>query len=83
MAYVVFFASIREELGIDELNIDISDDSTLSQLVDTLSREGADNWKPVLMAENVRIAVNQELVNGDVRVNNCDEIAFFPPVTGG
>ena len=83
MAYVVFFASIREELGVDELNIDIPDDVKLSKFVDTLSREGDDNWKSVLMAENVRIAVNQELVNGDVRVNNCDEIAFFPPVTGG
>jgi len=83
MAHVVFFASIREELGINELNIDISDDMKLSQVVDTLSREGAGNWKSVLLAENVRIAVNHELVNDDVRVNNSDEIAFFPPVTGG
>ena len=83
MAHVVFFASIREELGINELNIDISDDMKLSQVVDTLSREGAGNWKSVLLAENVRIAVNHELVNDDVRVINSDEIAFFPPVTGG
>ena len=83
MAHIVFFASIREELGINELNIDISDDMKLSQVVDTLSREGAGNWKSVLLAENVRIAVNHELVNDDVRVNNSDEIAFFPPVTGG
>jgi len=83
MAHVVFFASIREELGINELNIDISDDMKLSQVVDTLSREGAGNWKSILMAENVRIAVNHELVNDDVQVNNGDEIAFFPPVTGG
>ena len=83
MAHVVFFASIREELGINELNIDISDDMKLSQVVDTLSREGAGNWKSVLLAENVRIAVNHELVNDDVWVNNGDEIAFFPPVSGG
>ena len=83
MAHVVFFASIREELGINELNIDISDDMKLSQVVDTLSREGAGNWKSVLLAENVRIAVSHELVNDDVRVNTSDEIAFFPPVTGG
>ena len=83
MAHVVFFASIREELGIKELNMDISDNIRLSQVIDTLSREGAENWRSALTAENVRIAVNQELVTGDVRVNNGDEIAFFPPVTGG
>jgi len=36
-----------------------------------------------LTAENVRVAVNQEMVNGDLQVRNGDEIAFFPPVTGG
>jgi molybdopterin synthase sulfur carrier subunit len=31
----------------------------------------------------VRVAVNQEYVNLDHRISNGDEIAFFPPVTGG
>ena len=83
MARIVFFASIREELSSEHLDIGITDGMRLSQVIETLIRDRRGTWRSVLTAENVRIAVNQELVNGDVQVNNGDEIAFFPPVTGG
>ena len=83
MARIVFFASIREELGSEHLDMGITDGMRLSQVIETLIRDRRGTWRSVLTAENVRIAVNQELVNGDVQVNNGDEIAFFPPVTGG
>ncbi|MGB1686261.1 MAG: MoaD/ThiS family protein [Pseudomonadales bacterium] len=48
-----------------------------------LAVEKGENWREALTAENVRVAVNQELVKGNPRVKPGDEIAFFPPVTGG
>ena len=83
MAHIVFFASIRESLGKTEIEISICEDMKVSKLIDTIAEEGGQNWRSVLTAENVKIAVNQEIVTGDVAVRNSDEIAFFPPVTGG
>jgi molybdopterin converting factor small subunit len=36
-----------------------------------------------LTAENIRIAVNQNIIGEDIGVTDGDEVAFFPPVTGG
>ena len=83
MAHVVFFASIREALGREKIEISICEDVKVSKIIDALTQEGGQNWRSILTGENVRIAVNQELVTGDVMVSNADEIAFFPPVTGG
>ena len=83
MARIVFFASIREELGSEQLDMDITDGIRLSQVIETLTQDRGGTWRSVLTAENVRIAVNREMVNGDLQVSNDDEIAFFPPVTGG
>lgn len=83
VAELVFFASIREALGCDRLSIDIKDGMLLSELIAVLAVDKGENWREALVAENVRVAVNQELVKGNPRVNAGDEIAFFPPVTGG
>ena len=50
----------------------------LSQLINLLVKEGGEHWLPALTAENVRVAVNQELIVGEVTVGDADEIAFFP-----
>ena len=83
MARIVLFASIREELGSEVLDVVLPEDTPLSKLIRALAQERGENWQTVLTAENVRVAVNQELIIGDVTVSDTDEIAFFPPVTGG
>ena len=83
VAELVFFASIREALDCDRLTLDLKDGTPLAELIDVLAVEKGENWREALTAENVRVAVNQELVKGNPRVNPGDEIAFFPPVTGG
>ena len=83
MARVIFFASIREALGRADIELSIYEDTKISNLIDILTQEGGQDWRPVLTEENVRIAVNHEIVTADVMVSNSDEIAFFPPVTGG
>ena len=88
MIRVLFFASLREAVGMDAWSYapeaagpPLRLSALLAALKPTL---GADGYA-ALTAENVRIAVNQELVEGSARVElkPGDEVAFLPPVTGG
>ncbi len=78
---VLFFASLREQIGMSELEVKAKNLSGLMQaLADTLSVDGMAH----LRAENVRIAVNHNLLEGeDCVFSPGDEVAFLPPVTGG
>ncbi|WP_330924506.1 MoaD/ThiS family protein [Candidatus Sororendozoicomonas aggregata] len=83
MITVLFFADYRERLGCHRL--ELNDDeapSTLSQLREQLYAKG-ERWRKVLSEERSLTAVNHILQNKDVRLSSGDEVAFFPPVTGG
>lgn len=81
MITVLFFASIREQLDIDRLECATA--ASVSALIDALVRERGDRWSEILRAPNVIVAVNQEIVEIDFSLRSGDEVAFFPPVTGG
>ena len=80
---VVFFASIREELDCSELRLELPSGSRITALINHLTEHHGEPWQQALTAENVRIAVNTELTREDCEVEDGDEVAFFPPVTGG
>ena len=80
---VVFFASLREELGVNSVDLEISDSSSLSSLISQLADQHSAEWLAILTAVNIRIAVNQNIISEDIGVIDGDEVAFFPPVTGG
>ena len=77
---VIFFASLREEVGRDEVAVQAT---SLNELLDELRRQLSETAMIALTAENVRVAVNQMLVEGVVDLRPGDEVAFLPPVTGG
>jgi molybdopterin synthase sulfur carrier subunit len=79
-----YFAKVREVLGIDREEIDIkSDIKTLAELVAFLKLRGS-QWQSIFdMSSSYRMAVNQELVEANHTINANDEVAFFPPITGG
>ena len=79
---IVFFASLREALGVDSVDLQISGSSSVSALIFQLANQQSPEWLGILTAENIRIAVNQDLINEDVAVVDGDEVSFFPPVTG-
>jgi molybdopterin synthase sulfur carrier subunit len=84
MITVLYFARLRETLGTGseqiELSSKVSDLDGLRALL--VARGGA--WAQELAPGSpVRAAVNQDVARGDTRISNGDEIAFFPPVTGG
>ncbi len=85
---VLFFASLREQLKCGSEDIELPQGaSTLGALRTILAGRGGD-WQTAL-AENrpIRVAVNQDMVPrsgaNEIAIKAGDEIAFFPPVTGG
>jgi molybdopterin synthase sulfur carrier subunit len=80
---VLFFARLREELGESCLELSADDaGATVGELLGRLRARG-DSWSQSLGAENMLCAVNQEQANPADPVGDGDEVAFFPPVTGG
>jgi molybdopterin synthase sulfur carrier subunit len=84
MITVLYFARLRESLGKGseriELPAGVRDLEGLRALL--VSRGGA--WEQELAPHRpVRAAVNQAMAVGDAPVSDGDEVAFFPPVTGG
>jgi len=73
---VRFFAGLRERLGIAERLLAVPDDTTVGELW-SLAVPGQQ------LPDNVLAARNMEYVNPDCRLADGDEVAFFPPVTGG
>ncbi|QWA12632.1 molybdopterin synthase sulfur carrier subunit [Sodalis ligni] len=81
MITVLFFARIRESVGVDRLTLD-SAYGTVEALRLALCERG-ERWSVALEPGKVLSAVNQTLVSRDHPVAAGDEVAFFPPVTGG
>jgi len=77
---VLFFASLREAVGRGGIEVIATDtDNLMTALAEQLS----DTEMSALREDNVRIAVNQQLIESTVALNAGDEVAFLPPVTGG
>jgi len=74
---VLFFASLKEHLGKAEIQLEISSLQTVATLWETLSA-----CKDALPAQ-ILFAVNHQYVKADYQLKDGDEVAFFPPVTGG
>ncbi len=82
MINVVLFASVREAVGESTTQIESTDIQNVTDVINALSGRGS-RWRDALGRENLLVAVNQEMVEPDAAVADGDEVAFFPPVTGG
>lgn len=80
MLTVLFFAKIREQLGESRMQCAYVD--SIDALIDALSARG-EQWSEILRAPNVIVAVNQAVANKSNLLRDGDEVAFYPPVTGG
>lgn len=84
MVKILFFARVREQLNTDELQVSLNGISNVAELVSFLIAENGSLWADVLQApQGVLVAVNQEMCSMDMSIDEGDEVAFFPPVTGG
>ena len=73
---VKLFASLRESFGFSEREMEISEGNTLKDVWIRVSEDGGAH-------DDVLMAVNMDYANSDTPVRDGDEVAFFPPVTGG
>ena len=73
---VKFFASLREQVGISEIEIAEGKAHSVIEVWDSATNN-------IELPENTLMAVNMEYVDGSSPVKAGDEVAFFPPVTGG
>ena len=74
--YIKYFASIRDLIGKDSENLDVDINLSARELWQLLTHE-------TKSPENVLVAVNHKYVDFEHVLKDGDEIAFFPPVTGG
>lgn len=81
MNKVLFFAQLRERLGCDTLVVDATGLSV--QALKQQLAQKSPQWHDWLLDKDVLVAVNQELADEQTRIGLHDEIAMFPPVTGG
>lgn len=80
---LVFLARLREALGESHERFEIDGTTTVGAIRGVLCARGG-AWAVELAAGRaVRAAVNHELASADTPVRPGDELAFFPPVTGG
>ncbi|HEY9532721.1 MAG TPA: molybdopterin converting factor subunit 1 [Burkholderiales bacterium] len=81
---LLFFAALREQLGTPGEEIELPPDvSTVAGLRSHLRSRGGAFEKIFADKALVRTAVNQDMVALTARIQAGDEVAFFPPVTGG
>jgi sulfur-carrier protein len=79
-----FFASVREELGTAQENLELPDGVASVGAVHELLRQRGGVWASALGAERpLRMAFNHVMCGPDVALQDGGEVAFFPPVTGG
>ncbi len=81
---ILYFARIKESVNYSSENIDLpADIRTVTALKNYLALRG-ENWANLFNGKQViRAAINHSLVDDLAAINAGDEVAFFPPVTGG
>lgn len=79
---ILYFAALREALGVSDEALELPHGvGSVAALRGCLVARGGE-WQR-LAAASVKAAVNQRMAGADAPVKEGDEVAFFPPVTGG
>ncbi len=81
MSTVLFFAQVKELVGQSQIDVEASV-NTAEELRQQLTLRG-DKWQLALESGKLLVAVNQTICPLDTEIKDGDEVAFFPPVTGG
>lgn len=81
---ILYFAWVRQKVGRSEESIPLPEDvTTVADLAAWLGARGGGYAEVFADTGRLRAAVNQEHVSFDTELGRNDEVAFFPPVTGG
>ena len=81
---VLYFAWVRQKIGRGEETLTLPPDvKTVADLVAHLKSRGDGYGEAFADPARLRVAINQDHVGFDAPLGDGDEVAFFPPVTGG
>ena len=81
---ILYFAWVRQKVGLGQESLDLPEGVTdVAGLVRHLAARSPGHAAAFAHARQIRAAVNQEFCAPDQPLQNGDEVAFFPPVTGG
>jgi molybdopterin synthase sulfur carrier subunit len=81
---ILYFSWLRDRIGLAQEELQLPEGvETVGELVDHLAARDAAHAAAFRDHKTIRCAVNQEFAAPSFRVRPGDEVAFFPPVTGG
>ena len=83
MPTLLYFARLRETFGVEREDAPLPTPATVAGLLDALRARGGAWAAELASGRAFRVAVNQRIANADTPVAASDEVAIFPPVTGG
>ena len=84
MIEILYFARIKEILGVGSEQLELSSNiKDIAALIEHLCDARDPRWTTALQQENLLMAVNQTMAKADHGLREGDEVAFFPPVSGG
>ncbi len=83
MLTLLYFAKLRDELNCASEELQWQDNFRCINDIKFHLQQRQGQWANSFANANIVSALNQTVANGDTPINNGDEIAFFPPVTGG
>lgn len=83
MINILFFAQIRELLGTSSLELVLEEGNITAEALRAQLAVRDDKWAKVMTSDKLLVAINQTMSTWDASINDGDEVAFFPPVTGG
>ena len=81
---VLYFSWIKDKLGKSHEEIQVSDNiKTINDLI-TLLKQNNENYKDVFEdTSSIKVSINMETAGFEDSIHDNDEVAFFPPMTGG
>ena len=83
MLNILYFARLREDIGTDHEDLALpAGISTTGELRNLLMTRG-EQWQKALSTDGLLVAVNQGVSDWSTKLSGNEEVAFFPPVTGG
>ena len=81
---ILYFSWVKDKIGKDQEEIELQPDlKSISDLIYYLSNQSNDYKAAFSDLESVKCSINMEVANLNDKISNEDEIAFFPPMTGG
>ena len=80
---VLYFARLREVFGRGQESVELPSPASLAELLASLRGRGGAWAEELAPGRAFRMAVNHEIAGEDAALSEGDEVAIFPPVTGG